>query len=81
MALRRFFSRDECCRQSSHDMRGVRRGVGVQLLSLHTWEDGGGGIGDRAALEVHRGVGDWAALEVDGGVGDQPAVVFDGGAA
>ena len=81
MALRCFFSGDECCRQSSHDLRGVSRSIGVQLLSLHTWEDGGRGVGDRAALEVDRGVSNWVALEVDGGVGDRPAMVVDGGAA
>ena len=81
MALRRFFSGDECCRQSSHDLRGVRHGVGVELLSLHTWEEDVGGVGDREALEVYGGVGDWAAPEVNGGVGDRPAVVVDGGAA
>ena len=81
MACRRFFSRDECYRPSSHDLQGVRHSIGVQLLSLHTWEDSGGAIGDREALEVDGGIGDWAALGVDGGVGDRPAVVVDGGAA
>ena len=81
VALRRFFSGDECCRQSSHDLRGVRHGVSVELLLLHMLEEDVGGVGDREALEVDGGVGNWAALEVDGGVGNRPAVVVDGGAA
>ena len=47
----------------------MHSGVSVQLLSLQppaTWEDGGLGMGDRAAMLVD-GIGDRADVVVDGG--------------
>ena len=48
---------------------------------MNAREDGGAGVGNRAAVEVDGGIGDGAAVMVDGSIGDGAAMEVDGGTA